>query len=331
MHVVIGMMGDVEIEHVAHDRNVEAAGGDIGGHQQRDFTLAELVERRGAGRLVHVAMQGADAEAVLLQRFVNDGDFTLAIAEDDRVLKILGVAQQTAKNVALVVRFATAGDLELRHADSGGGRLRYFDPLGIVQEGFGDAADFRRHRRGEEKCLPRERHQLADPFDVGDEAHVQHAVGFVDDEQFDAGEEEAAALGMVEQPAGGCDQHVDAARQLGVLVAERDAADQERDVEFLADAVFVEILFDLGCKFAGRFEDQGARHSCPGAALFQHGEHGQDEGGGLAGAGLGDAENVAAGQNVRDRLFLNGSRGGVAGGRHSGEDLIGKAEMGKRH
>jgi len=73
------MMRDVEIEDVAHDRNVEAAGGDIGGHQQRDFTLAELIERRGAGRLVHIAMQGADAEAVLLQRLVDNGNFTLAM------------------------------------------------------------------------------------------------------------------------------------------------------------------------------------------------------------------------------------------------------------
>ena len=202
---------------------------------------------------------------------------------------------------------------------------------GIVQEGFGDAADFGRHRRGEEQGLPGERDQLADALDVGNEAHVQHAVGFVDDQQFDAGEQQAAALGMVEQPAGGCDQHVDAARQLGVLVAERDAADQERDVEFLAGAVFVELLLDLGGEFAGRLQDEGAGHPGPGAALFQHGEHRQDEGRGLAGAGLGDAENVAAGQNVGDRLFLNGGRGGVAGGRNCGEHLVGKTEMGKRH
>ena len=199
-----------------------------------------------------------------------------------------------------------------------------------MQEGFGDAADFRRHRRGEEQRLPRERHQLADAFDVGNEAHVQHAVGFVDDQQFDAGEQQSAALGVVEQPAGGRDQHVDAARQLGVLVAERDAADQKRDVEFLAGAVFVELLLDLRGEFAGRFEDQGARHSCPGAALFQHGEHRQDEGSGLAGAGLGDAENVAARQNVGDRLFLNGGRGGVTGGRNCGEHLIGQDRDGKK-
>jgi predicted transcriptional regulator len=83
-----------------------------------------------------------------------------------------------------------------------------------VQEGFGDAADFGRHRRREEQRLPRERDHLADALDVGNEAHVEHAVGFVDDQQFDAGQQQAAALGMVEQPAGRCDQHVDAAVNL---------------------------------------------------------------------------------------------------------------------
>ena len=189
--------------------------------------------------------------------------------------------------------------------------------------------DFRRHRRGEEQRLPRERHQLADALDVGDEAHVEHAVGFIDDQQFDAGEQQPAAFGVVEQPAGRCDQHVDAARQFGVLVAERDAADQERDVEFLAGAVFVELFLDLGGEFARRLDDQGAGHSGPGAALFEHGEHRQDEGSGLAGAGLGDAENVTPGEDVGDRLFLDGGRGGVAGGRNSGENLVGQAEMGK--
>ena len=256
--------------------------------------------------------------------------FALAVAEDDRVLEILGVAQQAAQRLALLMRFAADRDLELRYADGGGRGPGDFDLFGIVQEGFGDAADFGRHRRGEEQRLPGERHQLADAFDVGNEAHVQHAVGFVDHQQFDAGEQQAAAFGMVEQAAGRCDQHVDAARQLGVLVAERDAADQQRDVEFLADAVFVEILFHLGREFAGRLENEGARHPGAGAALFQHGEHRKDEGCGLAGAGLGDAENVPARQNVGDRLFLNGGRGGVAGGRNGGENLVGQDRDGKK-
>ena len=215
--------------------------------------------------------------------------------------------------------------------DGGGRGLGDLDPHRIVQEGIGDAPDFRRHGRGEEQRLPRERHQLADALDVGNEAHVQHAVGFVDDQQLDAGEQQAAALGVVEQAAGRGDQHVDAARQLGVLVAERNAADQERDVEFLAGAVASK--FSLTCaassRVGSRISVRGMRaRARPFSSMVSIGS---DEGRGLAGAGLGDAEHVLAGENVGDRLFLNGGGGGVTGGRHCGEDFFGQSEMGKGH
>src|SRR5260221_4166524 len=135
---------------------------------------------------------------------------------------------------------------------------------------------------------------------------------------------------MVEQPARGCDQDVDAAGQFTVLVAERNAADQERDVEFLTGAVFVKTLLDLGCELAGRLEDQGAGHSGPGAALFEHGEHRQDEGGSLAGAGLGDAENVSAVPNLGDCLILNGGGGGGNGGPGGRQPLFRRAMDGTR-
>ena len=70
MDVVVGMVRDIEIEDVAGRRNVQAAGGNVGSDQQRNFALAELIEGCGARRLIHVAVQGADGEAVLLQRFV---------------------------------------------------------------------------------------------------------------------------------------------------------------------------------------------------------------------------------------------------------------------
>ena len=60
-------------------------------------------------------------------------------------------------------------------------------------------------------------------------------------------------------------------------------------------------------------------------------EHRQREGGGLAGAGLRDAEHVAPREHVRDRLFLDRGGGGVAGRCDGGENLVGQAELGKGH
>ena len=86
-----------------------------------------------------------------------------------------------------------------------------------------------RHRRREEQRLPGEGHQLEDALDVGDEAHVEHAVGLVDHHDVDAGQHQLAALEMVEQPAGRCDQHINAAREQRILIAEGHAADQQGD------------------------------------------------------------------------------------------------------
>ena len=82
------------------------------------------------------------------------------------------------------------------------------------------------------------------------------------------------------------------------------------------------MLGDLRGEFARRLEDERARHARAGAALFEHGEHRQHESGGLAGAGLRDAEHVAAGEHVRDGLFLNGG-GGLVAGRFDGGDNFG--------
>ena len=250
-------------------------------------------------------------------------DLALAVAEHDGVLEAFRRADQPAQRFALFVRIAAGGDFQLGDGGGRGGRLGHFDAHRIVQEIVGDALDFRRHGRREEQGLPRERHQLADALDVGDETHVEHAVGFVDHQQFDAGEQQAAALGMVEQAAGRRDQDVDAADQLGVLVAERHAADDQRDVELVVFAVFDELFFDLGGEFARRLEDERARHARAGAALFEHRQHRQNEGGGLAGAGLGDAEHVAALQDVRNSLVLDGGGGLVAGRFDGGENFGG--------
>ena len=118
---------------------------------------------------------------------------------------------------------------------------------------------------------------------------------------------------------------------LASLVAEGDAANQERHGELLVDAVAREVLLDLGGELARRLQDQRARHAGPRAAVLEDGQHRQREGRRLAGAGLGDAQNVFTGKHMRDGLLLD--RGGfvVACGGDRGQDLFAEAEFGKGH
>ena len=307
------MVRSIIVDDVADVRDVEPAGRDVRADEQLDLIVAERVERGHAGALIEIAMQRADREAVLLQRAIDDLHVALAVAEDDGVLEALGAADQMPQRGALRLR----GDARLhqRLGDVGrrGSRPRDFDANRVLQELLGEPGDFRRHGRGEEQRLPGEGDQLADAFDVGDEAHVEHPVGFVDHQDFDGVEQDFSALGEVQQSARRGDQHVSAAHDLGFLIAKRNAADQQRDIEFVIDAVSDERLFDLVGEFARWLEDKGSRHPRPGAAFFEQGQHRQRESGGLAGSGLRDSEDVAALQRVRYGLFLDRRRRVVAG------------------
>jgi hypothetical protein len=56
-----------------------------------------------------------------------------------------------------------------------------------------------------------------------------------------------------------------------------------------------------------------------------------DEARGLAGAGLGDADQVLAHQHGRDRRALNRRRLGIAAVGDCPQQFMGKAEIGERH
>src|SRR3546814_17307772 len=64
--------------------------------------------------------------------------------------------------------------------------------------GLRDALGRRWHGRRAQRDLTRVRRGLEDGFDVLDETHLQHFVGFVEHQITDAGQIERAALEMVE-------------------------------------------------------------------------------------------------------------------------------------
>ena len=113
--------------------------------------------------------------------------------------------------------------------DRGGGR-RHRDPHRVLQHRVGKLGDLPRHGGREEQGLALGRQLADDPADVMDEAHVEHAVGFVEHEYFDAVEVHGAVLHQVEQPAGRGDEDVDAMGERAHLRVDVHAADGERTV-----------------------------------------------------------------------------------------------------
>src|SRR3954453_1640723 len=99
----------------------------------------------------------------------------------------------------------------------GSRRTRRLDADWLGQERVPQGLDLRRHRRREEERLPLRRQELANALDVRDEAHVEHAVGLVDDQDLDAVHEELATAEMVEEAARSGDQDIDATVEFLVL------------------------------------------------------------------------------------------------------------------
>jgi hypothetical protein len=159
---------------------------------------------------------------------------------------------------------------------------------------------------GEQQRLPLIRQHFENTPHVVDEAHVEHAVGFVEDEYLDVGQVNRALLHVIEQPAGRRDDDVGAAAQLVLLRIDADAAEDRQRTIRQVPAVDGDALLDLRRELARRRQDQNAwvlvtRRARQLQALQDR----QRETGGLAGAGLSAGEDVAPFEHDGNGLLLN--------------------------
>ena len=153
-----------------------------------------------------------------------------------------------------------------------------------------------------------------DPFDVVDEPHVEHPVGLVEHKPLDVLEGNELLAHQVEQAARRGNEDVNARVQgvgLGFL---RNAAEDDRVPQAQVFAVGGKALPDLDGQFAGGRTDEyfdGPPAGFAARLLVQQLQHRDGKSRRFAGTRLGDAEQVAAVQDYRDGLLLDGRRLGV--------------------
>ena len=202
----------------------------------------------------------------------------------------------------------------LRDALDRRGDRRHRHAHRIVEHLLGKIFDFAGHGGGEEQGLPLGRNLGDDFADIADEAHVEHAVGFVENEDFDVAETQRVALDEIEQAAGCGHQHFDAMHERAHLTSHRNAADGERHADIHVAAIGLEAVDDLPRQFAGRAQHEHAAGLLFGA-LPVRGDLVKDwqrESRGLSGAGLGDADDIASRHCGRNGLGLDRGRSDIA-------------------
>ena len=251
-------------------------------------------------------------------------------AREDEHLPPVALVHQMREKLGLAGR--VHGDHALGDEVRFGVAARDFDRGRIVQEARRQLADLVGERRREEQVLPLRREDREDAADVADEAHVEHAIGFVEHEDLDAREIDRLLADVVEQASGRGDENVEAARERIDLGLHADAAVDTVGAQRHVLAVSADRQLDLRRELARRRQHQHARGARLGPDRIQckQLQDRQREPGGLAGAGLCRGEDVAALEDDGNRLDLDGGGLGIAFVRHRTDELGLEAESGKR-
>ncbi len=322
VQVVLVVTGRVDVQHQVDAVDVDASGGDVGGDQDVDVAVLEVAQGPGTGALGHAAVQRVGLHARVAELLGDAVGAHLGADEDD------GAALAGGDGVGdrgLVLGLHDQ-DVVGHGGDRAGGGV---DLVGdrVHQVALHQGVDLVLQGRGEEHPLAAGGDLVEDLGDLGQEAHVGHLVGLVEDDDLDLVEGAGAAVDQVTQAAGGGDEDVDTALQRPDLLRHGGTAADDLEVQAEHGAVGLQRVGDLHRQLAGRDQDQAARALGPGAALLQTGQQRQAEAQRLAGAGAAAAEHVLAGQRVRDGGGLDRERGGHAALGETADDLVRQTEV----
>ena len=114
--------------------------------------------------------------------------------KDEHLIPVV-VDNEVAQQFALALFGNAPGFLRDKRAFLIAGNL---DRDGVCEEGIREGADLRRERGREHQGLALGGHELDHALDVVDKAHVEHAVGLVEHEKFDAGQVHVELAGVIE-------------------------------------------------------------------------------------------------------------------------------------
>ena len=174
-------------------------------------------------------------------------------------------------------------------------RLAIHEPIADAQDGVG-------HGGAEEGRLPAARASRQDGLDVDDEAHVEHAVGLVQDHGVDPVQPQLAATDQVEHPSRRADHHRCPLLEGGDLALHARAAIDRHRADVAEDADAADLLGHLDAQLTGRRQHQRLHVLARWVDLF---DDGNAEGGGLAGPRLRLPDQVAAGAQWTDGARLD--------------------------
>jgi hypothetical protein len=322
--VVLDRQREVEVDDQFDVVDVDAARGDVGRDQEARLAARERLQAgvTRLGALVAVDRVGGQASAA--QRVAEPLAADLLVDEDQHAARL--AAQQLLERTLLVdgVHGREAVRDRLRRLAA----RTDLHALGAGQEVGDERLDFLRQRRREQEILPFLRQAHEDAADLRHEAHVEHAVGFVEHHHLHAFERQVAAFEVVDEAARARDHDVAAALEGRLLDRHVDAAERRADRQAGMLRVDAQVLGHLHAQFARRHDDEATQAGFTAAEAV---EHRQAEGRRLAAAGLAEADQFGAGEDLGNGTRLDVRRLFVAGGANTTQDGLLQPKGSKSH
>ena len=304
VHVGLGVGGDVEIDDMTDPFDIEAAGCDIGRDQDVDLSVLELGDRALALDLPDVAVDRHCREPSRPQFLRQRLGLVLRPDEHDHPVKVLDL-----KNPGERLDLLRVGHhhVALRGVGRRGRLAGNRDLQRVVEIALGEFADRGGHGRGEQRHALVRGRVRQNRLDVLGEPHVEHLVGLVEHQEAQLGEVQRALVEVVDDPARSAHDHVNASFEGAELGTVGSASvDRQHPDSRQVPGVALECFADLQRQLAGGCQHEGLRSPLLQVQTLQHG---QREGGCLAGAGLRQPHDVPALQKRRDRGRLDRARG----------------------
>ena len=321
-----GVGRQVGVDHQAEVGQVEATGRHVGGDAGAGMAVTQGLQRVRALLLRQFAGKLHGREAAFAQGAVQVAD-PLASGAEDQGAGAFEIAQQVHHRVLDLVRGHAHGpvfDVAVGLVAADG-----VDAHRVALIALGQGGDVLGDGGGEQESAALGRGRIEDFLEVLAEAHVEHLVGLVEDDDLEAPEVEVAPLQVVAQAAGRAHDDVAAGGERPLLLPRVHAADAGHHPRPGCGVKPRQLAADLQRQFAGGGDGQAERGLGPveSLGLAQHGNRGrQPEGHGLARSRLRRDQQVAILRRLQHRRLDGGrltvalrlkrfGQGGVGGGK----------------
>ena len=180
--VILGDHRQFEVDDVRERLDVEPACGHLGRDEDLEATRLEIGQRPNALRLALVAVDRRGTDSVAIELLGESVRAVLGPGEDERLVDPPG-RDQVAQQLTLPI--------PVDHVDDMGDKLGRGVPRGdldggrVVEQAIRQATDLIREGRREKQVLTADGENGQDLADVPDEAHVEHPVCLIKDEDLD--------------------------------------------------------------------------------------------------------------------------------------------------